>query len=436
MTTPRRFEQDLPALLADLYLAGTPDYRDDIVRQTARVRQRPAWTFPERWLPMDLTRPSVLGPAVPWRQLGALALVALLIAAALAAYIGSSRRLPAPFGPASNGLVAIVDDSGGIQQVDPASGQAMVIVPGPGNSRPTYSPDGSRLAYLRANGFTAFDIVVARSDGQGPVVITPKPVSAVGYLGWSPDSSSIVIPAASGRIDVYDASTAGLPRTITVEGQRIGAKGFDNYNANVQDLFRPPTGKEIVFLGSTPEGPAVFVAAADGTDPRAILDWDHSTVPYSDLDTPQWSPDGSRIALGLASSNDVNEWHIYVMNADGTNLRALSSETRLHSDNNLQWSPDGSHIAFQRWFAVPEAGFADTRPVTVVGVDDGTEVEVGIVNVDGYLGWSWSPDGTAILEVAQNTDEKRLQIVPIDGSAPRFVDINPADAPSWQRQSD
>lgn len=38
MTTPRRFEQDLPALLADLYLAGTPDYRDDIVRQTARVR--------------------------------------------------------------------------------------------------------------------------------------------------------------------------------------------------------------------------------------------------------------------------------------------------------------------------------------------------------------------------------------------------------------
>ena len=46
MTSPRRFEQDLPALLAGLYLAGTPDYRDDIVQQTARVRQRPAWTFP------------------------------------------------------------------------------------------------------------------------------------------------------------------------------------------------------------------------------------------------------------------------------------------------------------------------------------------------------------------------------------------------------
>jgi hypothetical protein len=51
MNSPQRIEQDLPALLADLYLAGTPDYRDDIVRETARVRQRPPWTFPERWLP-------------------------------------------------------------------------------------------------------------------------------------------------------------------------------------------------------------------------------------------------------------------------------------------------------------------------------------------------------------------------------------------------
>lgn len=385
---------------------------------------------------MDLTRPSVFGPAVPWRQLGALALLALLLAAALAAYIGSSPRLPAPFGPASNGVVAVVDDTGAIQQVDPVTGQAIVIVPGPGNSRPTYSPDGSRLAYLRANGYTAFDIVVARSDGQGPIVITAKPLSDVGYLGWSPDSSSIVIPAASGSIDVYEASTAGPPRIISVEGLRPGAKGFDNYNANIQDLFRPPTGKEIMFLGSTPAKPALFVAAADGTDPRAILDWDHSKVGYSDLDMPQWSPDGSRIALGLASPGDVNEWHIYVMDADGTNLRALSRETRLHSDNNLQWSPDGTHIAFQRWFNDTGNGFADTRPITVVGVDDGTEIEVGIVNVDGYIGWSWSPDGTAILEVAGNTPEKRLQIAPADGGATRFVEIKPADAPSWQRQSD
>lgn len=436
MTTERRLERDLPSILGDLAMGPYPEYIENVLATTAHRRQRPAWTFPERWLPMDLTRPSVFGPAIPWRQLGVLALIALLLAAALAAYIGSSPPVPAPFGVAANGVVAIVDDGGAILQVDPVTGEAVTIVPGPGNSRPIYSPNGSRLAYLRANGYTAFDIVVARSDGQGPVVITPKPLSDVGYLGWSPDSSSVVISVAAGRIDEYDASTVGTPSTISVDDQRLGAKGFDGYNANIQDLFRPPTGSEIMFLGSTAAGAAVFVAAADGTAPRAILDPGHSKIRYADLDTPQWSPDGSRIALGLASQDDPNEWHIYVMEADGTNLRLLSRQPRAHSENNLQWSPDGTRIAFQRWFFNESCGPCETRPITVVGVDDGVEVEVGIVNVDGYRGWSWSPDGTAILAVAQNTDEKRLQIVPIDGSAPRFVDVTPAEAPTWQRRSD
>ena len=32
-----------------------PDYIDDVLATTAQRRQRPAWTFPERWLPMDIT---------------------------------------------------------------------------------------------------------------------------------------------------------------------------------------------------------------------------------------------------------------------------------------------------------------------------------------------------------------------------------------------
>ena len=54
MITDRRFEHDLPDLLARARAARTPDYRDDIVRQTAGMRQRPAWTFPERWLPVSV----------------------------------------------------------------------------------------------------------------------------------------------------------------------------------------------------------------------------------------------------------------------------------------------------------------------------------------------------------------------------------------------
>ena len=81
MTSPRRFEQDLPALVSDLYGGGMmPDYRDDILRTTVGTRQRPAWTFPERWLPVDLAARRWPIRPLPWRTL-AVALLILLLAA-------------------------------------------------------------------------------------------------------------------------------------------------------------------------------------------------------------------------------------------------------------------------------------------------------------------------------------------------------------------
>jgi Tol biopolymer transport system component len=435
MTSPRRFEQDLPILLETLYLAGTPDYRDDLVLQVAATRQRPAWTFPERWLPMDIATTRLPTARLPWRQLGVLALLALLIAAALAAYVGTQPRLPAPFGVAANGVVAYVDADGAIHQADAVTGQSRVIVAGPGNERPLYSPDGTRLAYLRTNASGGYDIVVARPDGQRPVAITTEALTSVNYLAWSPDSATIAISVPPGRLQTYDASTAAAPHIISVEGQQLGIKGFDDYNSNIQDLFRPPTGAQILFVGTTAAGPALFVADADGSNAEAVLDPARTTVPYSDLDVPQWSPDGTRIAVALALPDDPNMWRIHVLDADGTGLRELSRDPRGRSESHPSWSPDGTRIAFQRWFVDDTCGPCVTRPITVVGVDDGVEIEVGIINVDGYHGWSWSPDGRAIMEVAQNTDERRIQVAPLDGGTPKFLDVTTEAPPSWQRKA-
>src|SRR5690349_19900526 len=51
MTVDARFERELPAILEDLYLGPAPDYRTDVLATAVRVRQRPSWTFPGRWLP-------------------------------------------------------------------------------------------------------------------------------------------------------------------------------------------------------------------------------------------------------------------------------------------------------------------------------------------------------------------------------------------------
>ena len=55
--------------------------------------------------------------------------------------------------------------------------------------------------------------------------------------------------------------------------------------------------------------------------------------------TPQWSPDGSKIAFTLEGS-------IFVMDPDGGN--GMQPTTGDGTDNGPQWSPDGSSIAFMR----------------------------------------------------------------------------------------
>ena len=60
MTAFDRFERAIPELMTELAPSHVPDYFDDLLQQTARTRQRPAWSALERWLPMDvaLARPS------------------------------------------------------------------------------------------------------------------------------------------------------------------------------------------------------------------------------------------------------------------------------------------------------------------------------------------------------------------------------------------
>ena len=149
MTSERRFDQDLPNLLAQVAQAPVPDYRDLIVQRTARMRQRPAWTFPERWLPLSaVTSRAAVAPRFPLRIVGlaVLLLIALGVGAILLA--GSRPRPPAPFGPARNGLVTYAS-GGDIYAVDPVTGRSTVIIKGPGDIDPRWS-DGRHASRLRA----------------------------------------------------------------------------------------------------------------------------------------------------------------------------------------------------------------------------------------------------------------------------------------------
>ena len=166
-----------------------PDDLDAVLRRTRTERQRPAWSSPERWLPMDITasRTAFNRPAYV-RGLALLIVLALLIAAIVAVSIGSRQRLPPPFGLAQNGAV-IASADGDILAVDPKTGKTSpLIADGSFDFGPAFSRDGTKFLFLRdpdgPDVDTGLSIVVANADGGGarqvtPLVIGPRLVRLV-----------------------------------------------------------------------------------------------------------------------------------------------------------------------------------------------------------------------------------------------------------------
>jgi len=93
MSPTNRPTRSLPDLLAELAPPRVPDYFDDMLKATARTRQRPAWTSLERLLPMQVSaRLAPLG-LPSWRPLVLLLVLAgLLLALATTFLVGASQR--------------------------------------------------------------------------------------------------------------------------------------------------------------------------------------------------------------------------------------------------------------------------------------------------------------------------------------------------------
>jgi Tol biopolymer transport system component len=429
MTTDDRLVRDLPGILGELADGPYPDYIDALLADSATVRQRPGWTFPEWWLPMlDTVRRPLLVTAIPWRPiLLVILMLALLFAAAL--YAGGQRRLPAPFGPASNGVVAY-DGNGDIFMADPQTGAESAIVSGPNvDLGPRFSLDGTRLAFERKVDGDRSQVYVVRTDGRELTLVTPEPVRlAAGDFGrawqryeFAPDGRTLLIAGASTG-----------PGTMTIANtDGSGTRTLDVGMAVTEPSFRPPLGREILFNGTDSVSHGLFVVdvATGAVRPIVQLDLGHG------LAGPSWSPDGSQIAYWMWSQQvEGMSARTHVILADGSGDRELPSPPGAVWNAHAAWSNDGSRLFIARGYT-PDNQDVRGAVIPADGSGFGREIAPTVsVETGCCAAWMWSPDDTKILGRPDGlANGPRALILDVAGGPVREAPWTWSSDLTWQR---
>jgi Tol biopolymer transport system component len=163
-------------------------------------------------------------------------------------------------------------------------------------AKPTWSPDGRRLAFHRSG----VGVYVINADGTGDRLMAPNGWNAA----WSPD------------------------------GLRIA------YNTGV---------------GATDGG--IHLISADGSTHRTLVRVDFVNS-YDWLGLPAWSPDGRSIAFVRA--NYEEPWQVYIVSAAGGTPRPLFGGNFIPSQAEPAWSPDGATIAFEGFRSIARVDTAGT----------------------------------------------------------------------------
>ena len=227
----------------------------------------------------------------------------------------------------------------------PDGSQAHTVAPlaGDDDFDPTWSPDGTRLAFVRQTFdsmmMVHLSLVVGNADGSGSAATIPGTETGDdGEPAWSPDGSRLAVAhyLGSGGFDGIE--------TINLDGSGRTPIDTPPNDRNDSHPAWSPDGGTIWFSRGLPPvgcGSQSQIWAAPATGPAGTpVSRDPS---FSDYQVAP-SPDGTKVAFTRCDdpTNDVH--HIYTMNTDGTGVAPVTSGAGV-DDYFPDWQPAAPHFA-------------------------------------------------------------------------------------------
>jgi Tol biopolymer transport system component/DNA-binding winged helix-turn-helix (wHTH) protein len=266
-----------------------------------------------------------------------------------------------------------------------------------GDLTPVFSPDGGKIAFLRASESAVADIYWVASQGGEPHQVTHEG-KMINGIAWSSDNRSIVFSSnRAGEYALWKVPLeGGTPQRMPV-GTESATQPTISQNGNSLAFVQDSAIFGILHITSRNE--------SHDTKESLIVS---STAQDS---APSISPDGKQFAFQSWRSGSQQIW---VSSIDGQSLRQVTpTDGNISGSGSPSWSPDGTKILF-------DSRIDSHAHIFVIAATGGSPQQITYGEVNDIVP-RWSADGRSIYFRSNRGGRWQLWTLPATGGAPQPV---------------